>query len=58
VPRRIHPPEREACSARATRPYTRGCGKDNIHGYPSISMCITGAGAHICGEETALIEKP
>lgn len=32
-------------------------GKDNIHGYPFDLYVHHGAGAYICGEETALIES-
>ncbi|HEY8260985.1 MAG TPA: NADH-quinone oxidoreductase subunit F, partial [Methylosinus sp.] len=32
-------------------------GKDNVHGYPFDLYVHHGAGAYICGEETALIES-
>ena len=32
-------------------------GKNNVHGYPFDCYVHHGAGAYICGEETALIES-
>src|ERR1019366_2081614 len=32
-------------------------GKDNIHGFPFELYVTHGAGAYICGEETALLES-
>jgi NADH-quinone oxidoreductase subunit F len=40
----------EACAARLI-------GKDNIHGFPFDLHVHHGAGAYICGEETALLES-
>ncbi|OYY07734.1 MAG: NADH-quinone oxidoreductase subunit F, partial [Rhizobiales bacterium 35-68-8] len=50
--------EREQLEAAIDQAYeARLIGKDNIHGYPFDLYVHHGAGAYICGEETALIES-
>jgi len=50
--------EREALQRAVDEAYdARLIGKDNIHGYPFDLYVHHGAGAYICGEETALIES-
>ncbi|MBA4789091.1 MAG: NADH-quinone oxidoreductase subunit NuoF [Pseudomonadota bacterium] len=50
--------ERERLQAAVDQAYeARLIGKDNIHGYPFDLYVHHGAGAYICGEETALIES-
>ena len=50
--------ERERLQAAVDEAYeARLIGKDNIHGYPFDLYVHHGAGAYICGEETALIES-
>ena len=57
-PRRVHRASATRCSGRSTRPTRRGSiGKDNVHGYPFDLYVHHGAGAYICGEETALLES-
>ena len=47
-----------ACRRRSTRPMRpRLIGKDNIHGWPFDIYVHHGAGAYICGEETAMLES-
>ena len=55
-PRRIHP-ERERLQGAVDEAYdAKLIGKDNIHGWPFDLYVHHGAGAYICGEETALLE--
>ena len=50
--------EREALQRAVDEAYDAGLiGKDNIHGYPFDCYVHHGAGAYICGEETALLES-
>ncbi len=50
--------EREALQKAVDEAYeARLIGKDNIHGYPFDLYVHHGAGAYICGEETALLES-
>ncbi|MGU3493150.1 NADH-quinone oxidoreductase subunit NuoF [Xanthobacteraceae bacterium A53D] len=50
--------EREQLEAAIDQAYeARLIGKDNIHGYPFDLYVHHGAGAYICGEETALLES-
>ena len=50
--------ERERLQAAVDEAYeAKLIGKDNIHGYPFDLYVHHGAGAYICGEETALIES-
>ena len=50
--------EREALQRAIDEAYAaRLIGKDNIHGYPFDLYVHHGAGAYICGEETALLES-
>jgi NADH-quinone oxidoreductase subunit F len=50
--------ERERLQAAIDQAYeARLLGKDNIHGYPFDLYVHHGAGAYICGEETALLES-
>jgi NADH-quinone oxidoreductase subunit F len=50
--------ERHALQRAVDEAYeARLIGKDNIHGYPFDLYVHHGAGAYICGEETALIES-
>jgi NADH-quinone oxidoreductase subunit F len=50
--------ERERLEAAVKQAYeARLIGKDNIHGYPFDLYVHHGAGAYICGEETALLES-
>jgi NADH-quinone oxidoreductase subunit F len=50
--------ERERLQAAVDEAYeARLIGKDNIHGYPFDLYVHHGAGAYICGEETALLES-
>jgi NADH-quinone oxidoreductase subunit F len=50
--------EREALQRAVDEAYdARLIGKDNVHGYPFDLYVHHGAGAYICGEETALIES-
>jgi NADH-quinone oxidoreductase subunit F len=50
--------EREALQRADDEAYeARFIGKDNIHGYPFDLYVHHGAGAYICGEETALLES-
>jgi NADH-quinone oxidoreductase subunit F len=50
--------ERERLQAAIDQAYeTRLIGKDNIHGFPFDLILHHGAGAYICGEETALLES-
>ena len=50
--------EREALQRAVDEAYeARLIGKDNIHGYPFDLYVHHGAGAYICGEETALLES-
>jgi NADH-quinone oxidoreductase subunit F len=50
--------ERERLQAAIDQAYeARLLGKDNIHGYPFDLYLHHGAGAYICGEETALLES-
>jgi NADH-quinone oxidoreductase subunit F len=50
--------EREALERAIEEAYDAGLiGKDNIHGYPFDLYAHHGAGAYICGEETALLES-
>ena len=57
-PRRIHPRARARCRRAIDEAYeARLIGKDNIHGYDFDLYVHHGAGAYICGEETALLES-
>ena len=50
--------ERERLQAAIDEAYAANLiGKDNIHGYPFELYVQQGAGAYICGEETALLES-
>ena len=50
--------ERERLQAAVDQAYAaRLIGKDNIHGFPFDLYVHHGAGAYICGEETALLES-
>ena len=50
--------ERERLQAAVDQAYeARLIGKDNIHGFPFDVVVHHGAGAYICGEETALLES-
>jgi NADH-quinone oxidoreductase subunit F len=50
--------EREALQRAVDEAYAaKLIGKDNVHGYPFDLIVHHGAGAYICGEETALIES-
>ena len=50
--------ERECLQAAVDQAYeARLIGKDNIHGFPFDLVVHHGAGAYICGEETALLES-
>ena len=50
--------EREALQRAVDEAYDKKLiGKDNVHGWPFDLYVHHGAGAYICGEETALIEK-
>jgi len=50
--------ERERLQAAIDEAYeARLIGKDNVHGYPFDLYVHHGAGAYICGEETALLES-
>jgi len=50
--------EREALQRAIDEAYAaKLVGKDNIHGYPFDIYMHHGAGAYICGEETALLES-
>jgi NADH-quinone oxidoreductase subunit F len=50
--------EREHLQAAVDQAYeAKLIGKDNIHGYPFDMYVHHGAGAYICGEETALLES-
>ncbi|MFC0283494.1 NADH-quinone oxidoreductase subunit NuoF [Camelimonas abortus] len=50
--------EREALQRAVDEAYAaRLIGKDNIHGYPFDFYIHHGAGAYVCGEETALLES-
>jgi NADH-quinone oxidoreductase subunit F len=50
--------ERERLQAAIDEAYeAKLIGKDNIHGYPFDLYLHHGAGAYICGEETALLES-
>src|SRR6201995_4219762 len=50
--------EREALQRAIDEAYeAKLVGKDNIHGYPFDVYMHHGAGAYICGEETALLES-
>ncbi|MFL5152663.1 MAG: NADH-quinone oxidoreductase subunit NuoF, partial [Microvirga sp.] len=50
--------EREALQRAVNEAYeARLIGKDNIHGFPFDCYVHHGAGAYICGEETALLES-
>ena len=50
--------EREHLQAAVDQAYeAKLIGKDNIHGYPFEMYVHHGAGAYICGEETALLES-
>ena len=57
-PRRIYRASARRSSARSSEAYeARLIGKDNIHGWPFDLYVHHGAGAYICGEETALLES-
>jgi NADH-quinone oxidoreductase subunit F len=50
--------ERERLEAAVAEAYeARLIGKDNVHGWPFDCYVHHGAGAYICGEETALLES-
>ncbi|WP_349369877.1 NADH-quinone oxidoreductase subunit NuoF [Salinarimonas sp.] len=50
--------EREALQRAIDEAYAANLiGKDNVHGYPFDCYVAHGAGAYICGEETALLES-
>ncbi len=50
--------EREALQRAVDEAYeARLIGKDNVHGFPFDCYVHHGAGAYICGEETALLES-
>ncbi len=50
--------ERERLQAAIDEAYeAKLIGKDNVHGYPFDLYVQQGAGAYICGEETALLES-
>ena len=50
--------EREALQRAVDEAYAeRLIGQDNVHGYPFDLYVHQGAGAYICGEETALLES-
>ncbi|MGP9818431.1 NADH-quinone oxidoreductase subunit NuoF [Salinarimonas sp. NSM] len=50
--------EREALQRAIDEAYEAGLiGKDNVHGWPFDCYLAHGAGAYICGEETALLES-
>ncbi|HEX3181324.1 MAG TPA: NADH-quinone oxidoreductase subunit NuoF [Beijerinckiaceae bacterium] len=50
--------ERERLEAAVAEAYeARLIGKDNVHGWPLDCYVHHGAGAYICGEETALLES-
>ena len=50
--------ERERLQAAVDQAYeARLIGKDNVHGFPFDVVVHHGAGAYICGEETALLES-
>ena len=50
--------EREHLQAAIDQAYAaRLIGKDNVHGFPFELYVAHGAGAYICGEETALLES-
>ena len=50
--------ERDALQKAVDEAYeARLIGKDNVHGYPFDLYVHHGAGAYICGEETALLES-
>jgi NADH-quinone oxidoreductase subunit F len=50
--------ERERLEAAVEQAYTaKLIGKDNVHGFPFDLYVHHGAGAYICGEETALLES-
>ena len=49
--------ERERLQAAVDEAYeAKLIGKDNIHGWPFDLYVHHGAGAYICGEETAMLE--
>jgi NADH-quinone oxidoreductase subunit F len=50
--------ERERLEAAVAQAYeAKLIGKDNVHGFPFDLVVHHGAGAYICGEETALLES-
>jgi NADH-quinone oxidoreductase subunit F len=50
--------ERERLQAAVDQAYEAGLiGKNNVHGFPFDVVVHHGAGAYICGEETALLES-
>ena len=50
--------ERERLQAAVDQAYAANLiGKDNVHGFPFDVVVHHGAGAYICGEETALLES-
>ncbi len=50
--------EREALQKAVDEAYeAKLIGKDNVHGWPFDLYVVHGAGAYICGEETAMIES-
>ena len=56
--RRIHRRARARCSAPIDEAYEANLvGKNNVHGWPFDIYVHHGAGAYICGEETALLES-
>ena len=56
--RRIHRRARARCKRAVDEAYEANLiGKNNIHGYPFDLYVHHGAGAYICGEETALLES-
>ena len=57
-PRRVHPRARARSRRRSTQAYeAKLIGKNNIHGFDFDIVVHHGAGAYICGEETALLES-
>ena len=57
-PRRVHPRARACCRPPSTKPMTpKLIGKNNAHGWDFDLYLHHGAGAYICGEETALLES-
>ena len=57
-PRRVHPRARAAARRPSTQAYeAKLIGKNNIHGFDFDIIVHHGAGAYICGEETALLES-